>query len=33
METVEAVASMHDVSVDALLAELNKLPHTPAPEE
>ncbi len=33
MDTVSAVATMHDVSVDALLAELNQLPHLPAPEE
>ncbi len=29
METVSAVAAMHDVSVDALLAELNELPDQP----
>lgn len=33
METVSAVATMHEVSVDALLAELNELPDLPASEE
>jgi hybrid cluster-associated redox disulfide protein len=33
MDTVSEVAAMHDVSVDALLAELNQLPHSTAPEE
>ncbi|MBI5232062.1 MAG: DUF1858 domain-containing protein [Coriobacteriales bacterium] len=33
METIDAVAHMHDVSVEALLAELNRLPSEPAPEE
>ena len=33
METVSAVAAMHDVSVDDLLAELNQLSVSPAPEE
>ena len=33
MDTVSAVASMHDVSVDALLAELNQLAGPPALEE
>jgi hybrid cluster-associated redox disulfide protein len=33
MESVSAVASMHEVSVDALLAELNQLSDSPAPEE
>lgn len=33
METVSAVASMHEVSVDALLIELNALPIGPAEEE
>jgi hybrid cluster-associated redox disulfide protein len=33
METVSAVAAMHDVSVEALLAELNQLPEPLAPEE
>jgi hybrid cluster-associated redox disulfide protein len=33
LETVSAVAAMHDVSVDALLAELNQLPVSSAPEE
>jgi len=33
METVSAVAAMHDVSVEALLADLNGLPDSPAPEE
>ena len=32
-ESLAAVASMHDVSVDALLAELNALPDRPAEEE
>jgi len=32
MESVSAVASMHDVSVSALLAELNELP-APAEED
>ena len=33
METVSAVAAMHDVSVDGLLAELNQLSDLPVPEE
>jgi hybrid cluster-associated redox disulfide protein len=33
METVSAVAAMHDVSVEALLAELNQLPEPLTPEE
>jgi hybrid cluster-associated redox disulfide protein len=33
MESVAAVASMHDVPTDALLAELNDLPQAPAKEE
>jgi len=33
METVSAVATMHDVSVEALLAELNQLSDSPEPEE
>lgn len=33
METVSAVASMHDVSVEALLAEINALPASTAQEE
>jgi hybrid cluster-associated redox disulfide protein len=33
MESVAAVASMHEVSVSALLAELNDLPDGPAEEE
>ena len=33
MESVSAVASMHDVSVGALLAELNDLPAGPAEED
>ena len=33
MESVSAVASMHDVSVSALLAELNDLPPSPAEED
>ena len=33
METVSAVATMHEVSVDALLDELNQLPDLPASEE
>ena len=33
MDTVSAVASMHDVSVDALLAELNALHDPQAREE
>ena len=33
METISAVASMHDVSVDELLDELNALPPAPAEEE
>jgi hybrid cluster-associated redox disulfide protein len=33
MESVSAVASMHEVSVDALLAELNSLPVGLAEEE
>jgi hybrid cluster-associated redox disulfide protein len=33
MESVGAVASMHDVSVTMLLAELNDLPAGPAEEE
>ena len=33
METVSAVASMHDVSVEELLAELNELPGSSALEE
>jgi hybrid cluster-associated redox disulfide protein len=33
MESVAAVASMHEVSVSALLAELNSLPVGPAEEE
>jgi hybrid cluster-associated redox disulfide protein len=33
METVSAVASMHDVSVEVLLAELNELPVSTALEE
>jgi hybrid cluster-associated redox disulfide protein len=33
MESVSAVASMHEVSVDVLLAELNQLSDSPAPEE
>jgi hybrid cluster-associated redox disulfide protein len=33
MDTVSAVAAMHDVSVDALLAQLNQLPRSTAPEE
>jgi hybrid cluster-associated redox disulfide protein len=32
MESISAVASMHDVSVSALLAELNDLPAPPAEE-
>ena len=33
MDTVSEVAAMHDVSVDALLAELNQLPRSTSPEE
>ncbi len=33
MEDVAAVATMHEVSVSALLAELNELPDGPAEEE
>ena len=33
MESVGEVASMHEVSVSALLAELNELPDGPAEEE
>jgi hybrid cluster-associated redox disulfide protein len=33
MESISAVASMHDVSVHALLAELNDLPAPPAEED
>ena len=33
MESISAVASMHDVSVSALLAELNDLPTSPAEED
>lgn len=33
METVRAVASMHDVSVDSLLADLNKLPTSATTED
>jgi hybrid cluster-associated redox disulfide protein len=33
LETVSAVAAMHDVSVDALLVELNQLPVSSAPKE
>jgi hybrid cluster-associated redox disulfide protein len=33
MESVSAVASMHDVSVSALLTELNNLPAVPAEED
>jgi len=33
MDTVSAVAAMHDVPVEALLAELNELFHPPAQEE
>ena len=33
MESISAVASMHDVSVSALLAELNDLPALPAEED
>jgi hybrid cluster-associated redox disulfide protein len=33
MESISAVASMHDVSVSALLAELNDLPAPPAEED
>jgi hybrid cluster-associated redox disulfide protein len=33
METVSAVAAMHDVSVEVLLAELNELPFSTALEE
>ena len=33
MDTVSAVANMHDVSVDALLAELNALNEPQAQEE
>ncbi len=33
METVSAVAAMHDVSVEVLLADLNELPVSTAPEE
>ncbi len=33
MESVAAVASMHEVSVTSLLAELNALPDGPAEEE
>ena len=33
MESVAAVASMHEVSVIVLLAELNKLPELSAEEE
>jgi len=33
MESVSAVASMHDVSVSALLAELNELPAPRAEED
>jgi hybrid cluster-associated redox disulfide protein len=32
MESISAVASMHDVSVAALLAELNDLPAPPSEE-
>ena len=33
METVAAVAAMHDVSVDDLLADLNERPQTSTEEE
>jgi len=33
METVSAVATMHDVSVAALIADLNAVPSGPAEEE
>jgi hybrid cluster-associated redox disulfide protein len=33
MDTVSAVAAMHDVSVDVLLSQLNQLPRSTAPEE
>jgi len=33
METVSAVATMHDVSVEVLLAELNQLSDSSEPEE
>ena len=33
MESLGAVASMHEVSVSALLSELNDLPAIPAEEE
>jgi hybrid cluster-associated redox disulfide protein len=33
MESVSAVAAIHDVPVDVLLAELNQLSVPPAPEE
>jgi hybrid cluster-associated redox disulfide protein len=33
MDTVSAVALMHDVPVDALLEELNQLSDSSAPEE
>jgi hybrid cluster-associated redox disulfide protein len=33
MESVSAVAAMHDVSVEVLLAELNELPVSTALEE
>jgi hybrid cluster-associated redox disulfide protein len=33
MESVAAVATMHEVSVSALLDELNDLPDAPAEEE
>ena len=33
MESVSAVATMHDVSVPALIADLNAVPSGPAKEE
>jgi hybrid cluster-associated redox disulfide protein len=33
MESISAVATMHDVSISALLAELNKLTTRPAEED
>lgn len=33
METVQAVASMHDVCVDSLLADLNRLPSQSTSED
>ncbi|MEI7813504.1 MAG: DUF1858 domain-containing protein [Coriobacteriia bacterium] len=33
MDTVSAVATMHDVSVEVLLAELNQLSDSSEPEE